>query len=398
MNRPSAQNAAGVVSGSPPELLVLAGDKHPQIIEGIAAWARENGPWAIRHRHEAEPNWRRRPLPAGVLADTDYSIRPFLEAYMHAGVPAVLFSETPLETPSRVVPDNEAVGELAMSHFRDLHLEHVAYVGQPEILLSRQRLDGLTRAAAEDGATVHDFGRNVWSGLHWYEGEYEILVDWLRSLPKPVGLLCHFAEVAQRMITFLAQHGMAVPEDVAVLSAERSDLVSTMCVPSLSMVDLGEFRIGYEAADLLQRQISGRDLNTHRVVVPPAGIIAQGSTDILAVDSPRLARAIRYIRRHACEGIGVEDIVSACGLSRRGLEVAMRRNFGRTVQDEIKRIRVAEAKLLLSSTSLPIADIGPRCGFEWGTTLNAVFRRETGMTPRDYRKLCRGEPIARTEG
>jgi transcriptional regulator GlxA family with amidase domain len=75
----------------------------------------------------------------------------------------------------------------------------------------------------------------------------------------------------------------------------------------------------------------------------------------------------------------------------------MRRNLGRTVQEEIKRIRVAEAKRLLSSTSLPIADIGPRCGFEWGTTLNAVFRRETGMTPRDYRKRCRGR-IAKSNG
>jgi transcriptional regulator GlxA family with amidase domain len=132
-------------------------------------------------------------------------------------------------------------------------------------------------------------------------------------------------------------------------------------------------------------------------VIPPAGVIAQGSTVVLAVDSPRLVEAIRYLRAHALEGAQVGDIVAACRLSRRGLEVAMRRNFGRTVQEELTRIRVAEAKRLLNSTSLPIAEIGPRCGFEWGTTLNAVFRRETGMTPRQYRTLCRGRRSSQSQ-
>lgn len=394
----SAQVAAHRPVKSPPALLVLSDSDHPQIIEGIVTWANENGPWFIRHVRGLEPNWPSQELPRGILADSDSHIRPALETYMGQGVPAVLFSDTPLPTPARVVADNEAIGRLALSHFVDLGLGHVGYVGQPDILVSRQRRAGLAKAAQDAGVRFYDYGRNGWSATHRYQGEAEALAHWLRELPKPAGLLCVFPEIAQRMLTFAAGEGLTVPDDLAILAAEGKDVTSRMCVPSLSMIDVGEFRIGYEATELLSTMIRGADGGTHRIVVPPAGVVSRGSTDTYAVDNPELARAIRFIRTRALEPLTVEEVVSECGLSRRGLELAMRRSFGRTVQQEIRCVRVAEAKRLLSSTSLPIADIGPRCGFEWGTTLNAVFRRETGMTPRDYRKLCRGEPIARTEG
>ena len=38
---------------------------------------------------------------------------------------------------------------------------------------------------------------------------------------------------------------------------------------------------------------------------------------------------------------------------------------------------------------MPLVEIAAECGLEWGTSLSALFRRETGMTPRQYRQIQR---------
>jgi LacI family transcriptional regulator len=73
-------------------------------------------------------------------------------------------------------------------------------------------------------------------------------------------------------------------------------------------------------------------------------------------------------------------------MSRRGLELGFKRCLGRTIHDEITRVRIDAARNLLAMTDLPIAEIALRCGFEWGSTLSSVFRRVTGTTPRTFRK------------
>ena len=56
---------------------------------------------------------------------------------------------------------------------------------------------------------------------------------------------------------------------------------------------------------------------------------------------------------------------------------------------KIQRVRLDKAKDLLARTDLPILTVARRSGFAHASHLSAVFRREEGLTPSDYRDRIR---------
>ena len=91
-------------------------------------------------------------------------------------------------------------------------------------------------------------------------------------------------------------------------------------------------RIGHEAAALLTRMIGGSPPPYDRQVIEPLGIVTRRSTDILAVDDKTVAAALRFIHDHACDGIGVPDIVKHVPVSRSTLERRFVRTVGKSPQ------------------------------------------------------------------
>ena len=63
--------------------------------------------------------------------------------------------------------------------------------------------------------------------------------------------------------------------------------------------------------------------------IPPLGVVTRRSTDVLAIEDRHLARAVRFIRENACEGITVEDVLADIPLSRSVFERRFARLFAR---------------------------------------------------------------------
>jgi AraC family transcriptional regulator len=61
------------------------------------------------------------------------------------------------------------------------------------------------------------------------------------------------------------------------------------------------------------------------------------------------------------------------------------RHLGRSVNAELRRKRLEYCRRLLVTTSLPIADIAPQCGFVSAAYLGSVFREAFGTTPHKWR-------------
>ena len=70
----------------------------------------------------------------------------------------------------------------------------------------------------------------------------------------------------------------------------------------------------------------------------------------------------------------------------RYLELAFKRETGRTINQEIVRIRIEKAKELLAARKTTIAAIAQESGFVRPNHLNRVFRTHTGVSPGSYRK------------
>ena len=92
-----------------------------------------------------------------------------------------------------------------------------------------------------------------------------------------------------------------------------------------------------------------------------------------------------YVRSHIFEPIRTEDVAQALFVSRGFLSSRFKRETGMGLADYIRREKVAEAKSLLRNTEQSILDISTYLGFCSQSHFNAVFKRETGMTPREWR-------------
>ena len=92
-----------------------------------------------------------------------------------------------------------------------------------------------------------------------------------------------------------------------------------------------------------------------------------------------------WIESHLSERIDIDRLVSRVGYSRTQVFTIFRENAGLTPAAFLTRLRVQKARELLETTDWPAARIAERCGFSAASVFNAVFRRQTGMTPLDWR-------------
>jgi LacI family transcriptional regulator len=118
-------------------------------------------------------------------------------------------------------------------------------------------------------------------------------------------------------------------------------------------------------------------------------VVTRRSTDVLAIEDRHLARAVRFIREHACEGITVEDVLEHVPLSRSVFERRFAQLFGHTPKAEIVRARLDRIKQLLAETEMPLKQIALKVGFEHPEYLNVIFKERTGQTPGQYRAAFR---------
>jgi LacI family transcriptional regulator len=122
--------------------------------------------------------------------------------------------------------------------------------------------------------------------------------------------------------------------------------------------------------------------------ISPKGVVTRKSTEVLAVEDPKVGAALSYIQGNFSRGsLSVDDVVAHVRLPRRSLERAFRTELERTMLHEIVRVRMDHAQKLLETTGLSITDIAAQSGFASLNHFFRVFHGRTGMTPRAFRLL-----------
>jgi LacI family transcriptional regulator len=166
---------------------------------------------------------------------------------------------------------------------------------------------------------------------------------WLRDLPRPCAVFVSSDGLGLQFLEVVRATGLRVPEDFAVLGVGDIDPICDLAYPPLSSIRTAAEAAGFEAARLLDGLRQGEPPPKSRIELPPLGVVARRSTDVLAVADYDLAKALRFIRDHAAGEITVEDVVSAACVSRSTLERCFRQLLGRSPLDEIYRVRVQRA-------------------------------------------------------
>jgi len=192
--------------------------------------------------------------------------------------------------------------------------------------------------------------------------------------------------VAADIIGICLDSHIHIPEQVAVIGVDDDPIVAGHVPVPLSSVRHDLEGMAYRAAELLDQLMSGRSPKARVSKVRPKGVVTRQSTDVLAIQNTTVLKGIEFIRQNFMRtDLSAERVVAASDRSRRSVEKAFRFELNRSILDEIIRARINQAKHLLETTDLPVADVAARSGFANLNHFFRVFRQRTKMTPRRFR-------------
>ena len=370
-----------------------------RLLLGVSKFVRDHGPWTVVLEEytlcDRMPEWLDHWEGEGILMRLENPL--IVEAVRRLAVPTVFLRNAPkdLAVPS-VLTDNGAVARDAFAHLKDLGLRHFAFCGYEGADYSDERRAAFVDAVARIGLTCHVFKGSGGSPSRDTAGferdglkDHELLGEWLGTLPKPIGLMACNDIRGQQVLDVCRTLGTGVPDEVAVVGVDNDEVLCDFSDPPMSSVVPDAERVGFEAAVLLDKMMAGHQPPIHPLYIPSKGVVARHSTDVLAIDDPPIAAAVRFIREHASDDINVGDIVRAVALSRSTFETRFAKALGRSPKQEILRVRLKRAMQLLSETDSSLEFVAEKLGFDEAGYFSRIFKKKIGLTPMQFRAQSR---------
>jgi LacI family transcriptional regulator len=364
-----------------------------ELLHGVRRYVTEHGPWSIfaeiRDLDSKPPAWLREWDGDGILTRT--VSQAMIDAVKAVGVPTIELRSTKLLHQFPFVGiNNKELGKMCAAYLLERGFHHfgVYELTTEQFFIERSR--SFASSIKKSGFVCHTFQQssNREKPMVW-EKQQRLLVDWLKQLPKPIGILACTDQLGFWLLDACARAEIAVPEQVAVLGVENDETLCSMSNPPLSSARLGGERVGYEAAALLDRWMDGGRAPKKKTLLPPIGVETRRSTDIVAVADPLLGQALKLVRDRACEGLRVDDLLREVPLSRSSLERGFRDVLGRSPNMEIHRVKLQRVRELLAMTDFTLDEIAARTAFAHKHYLAHSFRKAFDVTPGDFRKESR---------
>ena len=369
------------------------------MLKGIAHYERTHHLWTAYHDDQAvsetDPRWIRSKKWNGVISR--HTTPELAKACAELKIPLVDLNDVePYPGVPKIRPDNVGIGHLGAEHFIERGYQKFGFAGFGNTLWARERRDGFVEAVrlAERECSVFEVDYPGDATPFWEEEQIGKLADWLKGLPKPIGIMACVDLRAQQLISAAHAAGLLVPEEVAILGANNDTIRCELADPALSSVAPNAFQSGYRAAALLGDLLAGikpKDIDQR---VEPLGVVTRHSTDVLAVEDRNVAAALSFIRERACHGITVGQVLEHAHASRSQMERKFRQYIGRSPQSEIRRVQLRKIRQLLLETDFPLKRIAELTGFEHMEYMFVLFKRVTGVSPGSYRVRMQDKAVA----
>ncbi|MHC4157614.1 MAG: XylR family transcriptional regulator [Planctomycetota bacterium] len=362
-------------------------------LRGIAKYSRLHGPWALygKPQYYMQPKGgkirlaelKKSKANGIIISDSDKNRKEIIAMRLPTIIHTV---KDQVPNLPNVVGDCTESGRMAAEHLLERGFRNFAYCGLGDFYWSKGRYESFRKRIKKAGFETHFYKQAKSRRRGSWGYERNLKAKWLKSLPKPVGLMTCADDCSQQVIEACKIAGLHVPEQIAVIGVDNDDLVCEISNPPISSVALNFERAGYETAELLDKLMAGKKMANRRIIVQATHIVTRQSTDILAIEDEEVAKAVRFIRQHSKGPIQVSDVADATALSRRVLQQRFHEILGHSVHDEIRSACTEKVARMLIETNLSISQIALALGNTSVKHIARSFRREKGMSPLAYRK------------
>ena len=282
--------------------------------------------------------------------------------------------------------DNARIGEEGARFLMAKKLRHFAYVPAN---VKDASLD-CRQNAFVDTLMAAGFTPCIYRSPRTRQNSSDDLVRWIADLPKPCGVMAAFDQRAKNVLDACRTAQIDVPAQILVLGVDDEEYICENTLPSLSSI-LPDFNGGgFRAAEALQ-QIIDADCGANcsqpsaSLLYGVRQIVERASTADVSGTARSVALACEFMRRNAADPIGIDDIATAAGTSRRLLEKHFRAVLNTTAAHELQRIRLELVKKQLEETDIPLERVGEKCGINAAAHLKRLFKRTFGMTMSSFR-------------
>ena len=284
----------------------------------------------------------------------------------------------------RVAGDNPAIGRLAALHFRSRHFRNAAWFSTGWGVQHELRYGAF---ADEMGCSPPRWAWEL-APIRTKSDDWKSLSRWLgrllESSDKPLGVFCFDDADASCVESAALAGGFSIPDDVSILGAGDDEPLCEGQIVPISSVRHDLERIGFEGAELLARLIRGDEAPAKAMLIPPCGIAERASTDTLAVSSEIVRRAKAIYTEEIANPPSTEILAARIGVSRATLDRAIAADIGMSSAKMLARLRLDEAKRLLRTGGLSVAEIAHKLGYCNPAYFVNTFRRATGSPPRAW--------------
>ena len=279
-------------------------------------------------------------------------------------------------------------GRICADYFIEKGVKSFAFFGLHGFVWSDERRDSYfaqIRSRMPDASTslLEKYDADeAW----WYD--LERITKWLRSLPKPVGILACDDQRAYYIMeaSKLGGEGMRIPNDIMLLGVDSDETVCQLTSPALSSLNQATEDAGYNAAKVIDQLLalppSQRFKEVEDIVVRPTFITARSSTDAFIHGNPYISRMMYFISNNLSNHLSVNDVVDQVPMSRRLVESIFRQEVGISIYQYIIRARVERMKDLIVNGHSPL-EAADELGMDY-KIIARNFKKLTGMTPGEF--------------
>ena len=106
-------------------------------------------------------------------------------------------------------------------------------------------------------------------------------------------------------------------------------------------------------------------------------------------DFQRFTKIHEYLIHHFSEPIRLEDVAAKANMAPTAFCRYFKKHIGKSFSSFLNEFRVGHAKRLLAESKAKISSIAQDCGYNNLSNFNEQFKKNTGITPKEYRERFR---------